>query len=384
MDEPSQTTIPGASCCRPEGCGCISLLLQGGGALGAYQAGVYQGLEEAGLHPDWVAGVSIGAINTALIAGNPPGRRVERLRAFWERVTARGVWPLPTPDGDNWRKARNLQSALATFILGQPGFFRPNLALPWLAAWGARDAIAFYDTAPLRETLDELVDWRQLNSGHPRVAFGAVNVETGNFSYFDSSKMVIGPEHVMASGALPPGLPAVQVGTDWFWDGGLVSNTPLQYLLQQEDRDGLVVQVDLFPARGPLPRDMEDALGRAKDIRYSSRTRMNTDAYTRLRSWQLRLKRALAKVPEEHLDDEERSLRRRLDRLPRLLILQLVYQQKAYEAQAKEYDFGPETMREHWQSGLEDTRTTLRQGEGLRMPEEDPGVAVHDVHREPA
>jgi NTE family protein len=136
MDSTPRTSVPAASCCRPEGCGCVALVLQGGGALGAYQAGVYDAMEEAGLHPDWVAGVSIGAINTALIAGNPPGRRVERLRAFWERVTARGVWPVPTPDGDDWRRARNLQSAFSTLLLGQPGFFRPNPMVPWLVPGG--------------------------------------------------------------------------------------------------------------------------------------------------------------------------------------------------------------------------------------------------------
>ncbi|MBY0332729.1 MAG: patatin-like phospholipase family protein [Acetobacteraceae bacterium] len=385
MTDTSPHTAPaGSLACRPHGCQCVALVLQGGGALGAYQAGVYEGLEEARLHPDWIAGVSIGAINTALIAGNPPGRRVERLRAFWERVTARNLWPVPTPDGDDWRKARNLHSAFSTLLLGQPGFFRPNPTNPWLAPRGARGATAFYDTSPLRGTLEELVDWRLLNGGHPRVAFGAVNVETGNFAYFDSAKTEIGPEHVMASGALPPGLPPVRVGTDWFWDGGLVSNTPLQYLLEQEERDGLVVQVDLFPARGPLPRDMDEVLGREKDIRYSSRTRMNTDAYTRLRRWQLRLKQVLAKVPEERLDDGERALRRNLERLPRLLILQLIYQRKVYEGQTRDYEFGPETMREHWEGGLEDMRATLRRREWLRMPEEDPGIAVHDVHHEPA
>lgn len=373
-----------APSCRLEGCHCVSLVLQGGGALGSYQARVYEALEEAGLHPDWVAGVSIGAINTALIAGNPPGRRLERLRAFWECVTSRGVWPVPTPDGDDWRRARNLQSAFSTLLLGQPGFFRPNAPGPWFTPRGAPGAISFYDTTPLRETLHEMVDWPLLNGGHPRVAFGAVNVETGNLAWFDSAEMEIGPEHVMASGALPPGLPPVQVGTDWFWDGGLVSNTPLQYLLEQEERDGLVVQVDLFPARGPLPRDMEEVLGREKDIRYSSRTRLNTDAFTRLRRWQLRLKHVLAKVPEEQLDEEERRLRRRLERMPRLLVLQLIHERKAYEGQTRDYEFGPETMEEHWQSGLEDMRATLRHREWLRMPEEDPGIAVHDVHRESA
>jgi NTE family protein len=211
-----------------------------------------------------------------------------------------------------------------------------------------------------------------------------VDVATGNFAWFDNAEMTIGPEHVMASGALPPALPMVRVGSDWFWDGGLVSNTPLQRLLDQEEqRDTLVFQVDLFPARGPLPRDMRDVLSREKDIRYSSRTRYNTDMYRRLHAWKLRLKRALAKLPEEWLDKEERRLKRELADLPEIAILQLVYQQKAYEEdQAKDYEFSAASMREHWQAGLEDTRATLGHEPWLAMPPEDAGIVAHDVHRE--
>ncbi len=363
----------------------IALVLQGGGALGSYQAGVYQALHEAGLEPDFLAGVSIGAVNAAIIAGNPPERRLERLRAFWEKVTTRPVWPV-TPDGDEFRKARNLQSAWATLALGQPGLFRPHPVNPWLAPRGSESATSFYDSGPLRETLEELVDWTLLAQpeGRPRLAVGAVNVMTGNFRYFDTVERRIGPEHVMASGALPPGLPMVRIEGEYFWDGGLVSNTPLQYLLEDETNghDTVVFQVDLFPARGPLPRDMEEVLGREKDIRYSSRTRMNTDAFTRRRRWELSLKQALSKLPEEVLTAEERTMRERLARLPRIAILHLIYQQKAYEGQAKDYEFGPETMREHWQGGYEDTRRTLAQRDWLELPPEDPGIVTHDVHRE--
>jgi NTE family protein len=365
--------------------GRIALVFQGGGALGSYQAGVYQALHEAGLEPHWLAGVSIGALNAAIIAGNRVEDRLPRLRAFWERVTARPVWPL-TPDGDDFRRARNIQSALSTLMLGQPGFFRPLPGNPWMALRGSQGATAFYDTAPLRETLEGLVDWSLLAApgGEPRLAVGAVNVMTGNFHYFDRARQPLGPEHVMASGALPPGLPMVRVEGGYFWDGGLVSNTPLQYLLEDETEheDALVFQVDLFPARGPLPRDMEEVLGREKDIRYSSRTRMNTDAYTRLRRWQLRLKSALARLPEEALTEDERAMRQRLSRLPRIAILHLIYQQKAYEGQAKDYEFGPETMREHWQGGYDDTRRTLAQRDWLELPPEDPGIVTHDVHKE--
>jgi NTE family protein len=208
--------------------GRIALVLQGGGALGSYQAGVYQAMHEAGLEPDWLAGVSIGAINAALIAGNRREDRLPRLREFWERITQRKLWPF-APDGDDLRKTRNIQSALATLSLGTPGFFRPNPVSPWLAPRGSAGAVAFYQTGPLRQTLEGLVDWALLEQpgGHPRLAVGAVNVMNGNFQYFDSAALPLVPEHVMASGALPPGLPPVRIGGEWFWDGGLVSNTPL-------------------------------------------------------------------------------------------------------------------------------------------------------------
>ena len=191
---------------RPKGCDNISLVLQGGGALGAYQAGVYQVMHQAGLRPDTVAGVSIGAINGAIIAGNPPERRIQRLRDFWEGITARPV-SLFTWDNDNARKATNIWSALLTPTLGQPGFFTPNTLNPWLSARGSRTAIAFYDTSPLQKTLLELVDFDLLNSGAVRYAAGAVNVLNGNFAYFDRQRVRIEPEHVMASGALPRHFP---------------------------------------------------------------------------------------------------------------------------------------------------------------------------------
>jgi NTE family protein len=243
-------------------------VLQGGGALGAYQAGIYQALHEAGLEPDNVAGVSIGGINGAIIAGNPPERRVARLREFWESITSRRV-SLYTPDGDNARKTRNTWSSLLTTALGQPGFFEPHKVNPWFSPRGGKTATSFYDTTPLRETLLRLVDFDLLNSGVVRYAAGAVNVTNGNFAYFDSANVEILPEHVMASGALPPAFQMVQIGTDYYWDGGLVSNTPLQQVLDNAgSHHMLVFQVDLFSARGALPRDMYDVLARQKDIQY--------------------------------------------------------------------------------------------------------------------
>ena len=245
---------------RPEGCDGIGLVLQGGGALGAYQAGVYQALHEAGiepdwisgvsiggalgayqagvyqalheagLEPDWVVGVSIGAINSAIIAGNPPERRLERLEEFWNTITSSDPL-LAWPEGDNPRKMRNALSAMNAMLFGQPGFFKPNPVNGWLAQRGSRAATALYDTSPLHRTLEKLVDFELINSGRIRFAVGAVNVETANFAYFDNAAIEIAPEHIMASGALPPALPMVRIGKNYYWDGGLVSNTPLQHLL---------------------------------------------------------------------------------------------------------------------------------------------------------
>lgn len=367
---------------RPDRCFRVALVLQGGGALGAYQAGVYTALHDAGFRPDWVSGVSIGAINSAIIAGNPPERRIERLHTFWNRVTTPDLMPFAA-DGDDFRRARNARSALTTMLFGQRGFFQPNPINPFFAPRGGRYATAFYDTSPLRETLLELVDFNLLNRpDRCRFSVGAVDIRTGNLSFFDNRDMHIGPEHIMASGALPPALPAVKVGSDHYWDGGLVSNTPLQHLLDQDDlQNTLVFQVDLFPARGAMPRDMREVLGRMKDIRYSSRTRYNTDVYKRLHDWKVKLKQALEKVPEEALSDEQRALKAKLADLPEVMILHLIHEQKVYESHARDYEFSAESMRDHWQSGEEDTQRTLARREWLEMPPEDSGVITHDVHR---
>jgi NTE family protein len=357
-------------------------VLQGGGALGAYQAGVFEALHEVRIEPDWVSGVSIGAVNSAIIAGNPPERRLERLRSFWDRITSRKIWH-HTPDGDVFRQMRNLTSSLATMMMGQPGFFTPRSENPWFSLPGAGSATSYYDTAPLRETLLELVDFDLVNDSSRRFSVGAVNTLTGNFVYFDNKTTRIEPEHVMASGALPPGFPAVRIGTDYYWDGGLVSNTPLQHLLAQDDGlNSLVFQVDLFSARGALPRTIQDVAARQKDIVYSSRTRNTTDMHQRLMRWKKRAYNALLKVPDEMLTDEERAMMAKLADQPEATILQIIYQQKSYEGDAKDYEFSGTSMREHWQSGYEDTRRTLLRKDWLEMPPDGVGVVTHDVHHD--
>ena len=367
---------------RPKGCDVISLVLQGGGALGAYQAGVYQALHEAGLEPDWVVGVSIGAINSAIIAGNPREKRLERLEEFWTTITAHDpftVWP----DGDAPRKLRNGMAAMNAMLFGQPGFFKPNIQNAWVAQRGSKTATAFYDTSPLHKTLGRLVDFELLNSGVTRFAVGAVNVETANFAYFDNADITITAEHVMASGALPPALPMVRIDKNYYWDGGLVSNTPLLHLLENcGSQNTLVFQVDLFSSRGDIPRDMPEVLSRQKDIQYSSRTRMMTDHYLRVHRLQQALRDAYDLIPDDKLSPEQRKQKADLQHLPAINIMQLIYRQKAYEGDAKDYEFSRLSMKDHWRSGYFDTRNTLYHKDWLVMSETGDGIFSHDIHRE--
>jgi NTE family protein len=381
MDTKTYNPIPGLIR-RPDRCDRIALVLQGGGALGAYQAGVYQALHEAGLEPDWISGVSIGGINAAIIAGNRPEDRLEALSEFWRRITDRALWAY-APDGDFFRQWRNAYSAFATMMFGQPGFFSPHKVNPWFTMPGAATATSYYDSAPLRETLAEIVDFELLNKKTHRFSVGAVNVQSGNFVFFDNKNDTILPEHVMASAALPPGFPMVKIGTEHYWDGGVVSNTPLQHLLAQDDNlNSLVFQVDLFSARGPLPRTIQDVMGREKDIVYSSRTRQVTDMFARLQRWKTRAYEALVKVPEADLTPEQRAMRDKLADLPQATILQMIYQRKIYESNARDYEFSADSMHEHWQAGLDDTRKTLSRKDWLSIPPQGVGIVTHDVHRD--
>ena len=279
------------------------LVLQGGGALGSYQAGAFQALCHQGFEPEWIAGISIGAINAAIIAGNPPQQRIPRLKEFWELVSSPVPWS-PLLKGDHGRTAFNGASAALVATFGVPGFFTPRFPPAPLWPPGSPQSQSYYDTAPLRATLERLVDFDRINELQTRLSIGAVSVTTGNFRYFDNvefSKLgkKIGPEHIMASGALPPGFPSIEIEGEHYWDGGIASNTPLDYVLDEETaRDLLIFQVDLFSARGPLPETMLEAAEREKDIRYSSRTRMNTDKNKQIHNTRKALCELIAKLPE--------------------------------------------------------------------------------------
>jgi NTE family protein len=366
---------------RHNRCEHVALVLQGGGALGAYQGGVFQAMDEAGIAPDWLCGVSIGAINSAIIAGNAPQDRLTKLRGFWEMITTDRL-PWAAPDGDLPRKWANDAAAFGAMVLGQPGFFTPNLPGPMLSFPGARQATAFYDTTPLRQSLLDFVDFDRLNSGAVRCAVGAVNVVSGNFAYFDNATMVLQPEHIMASGALPPGFPMVEIGAEYYWDGALVSNTPLAHLLLNIDAcNTLVFQVDLFSARGPVPRDIKDVGLRQKEISFSSRTRLVTDYFKREFALKNRLRKLLDRMPPELLTEEDRAEQTRLRELPQLSILELIYEHTAYEGESRDFEFSRRSMIEHWTRGYNQTRQTLSRKNWLEMPGEA-GIVTHDIDRD--
>jgi NTE family protein len=357
------------------------LVLQGGGALGAYQAGVYEGMSEHGFAPDWVAGVSIGAINGALIAGNPAERRLERLREFWDRVSS-GL-PLVAPAQlDPLRSALNRLSAAAAATFGVPGFFAPRVPPAFLAPEGTPEALSIYDTSPLKQTLEELVDFDLLNRKHPvRLSVGAVDVHTGNSVYFDNEAQKLKPEHVMASGSLPPGFPPIVIEGAHYWDGGIVSNSPLWYVLDDSPQiSALIVQVDLFSARGELPVNLDQVLERAKDIQYSSKTRFNTKRIQEFEGFRHALGRLMKKLPARLHDDPDYKLLQPLSEHKRqITIAHLINRRFAHSTNSKDYEFSRTTVQQLWKAGLEDVRRTCSNREWLKARELVSGVRVFDL-----
>ena len=336
------------------------MVLQGGGALGAYQAGAYQKLAEAGLEPDWVAGISIGAINAAIIAGNPPAQRAAKLQEFWEKVSS-GTPGLALLDGLLSRSMLAEAAATSVMVQGVPGFFRPRIVPPALRFDGSMAALSIYDISPLEGTLREVVDFDYLNRSGPRLSLGAVDVATGNFDYFDSTTVKIGPQHIMASGALPPGFPPVEIDGKLYWDGGLVSNTPLQYVLDTSDGAPLCVfQVDLFSATGPRPKTIFDVAQREKDIQFSSRTRLTTDRYRELAELRAAAERLRAKLTGNLVDDPDLTMLCEAGTGSPVMLVHLIHRQEAFEGQSKDYEFSRRSMIDHWDAGENDVMRMLK------------------------
>jgi NTE family protein len=360
------------------------LVLQGGGALGSYQAGAYQALSGHHFEPEWVAGISIGAINAAIIAGNAPEKRVARLKEFWEQCAAHVPWN-PIVKSDRGRTVFNEASAALIATFGVPGFFSPRIPPAPLWPMGSPQSLSYYDTAPLRKTLEHLVDFDRINDLKTRLSVGAVGVTSGNFRYFDNVEFKklgkkIGPEHIMASGALPPGFPSVEIEGEHYWDGGIATNTPLDYVLDEEvKKDLLIFQVDLFSARGLLPTSLLEAAEREKDIRFSSRTRMNTDKNKQLHDARKAVRDLLEKLPE-HLNDEPSvAYLREVAKENTVTVVHLIYRSKNYESSSKDYDFSHVGMTEHWGAGVRDVHLSMRHEDWLERPQSGETMVTYDL-----
>ncbi|AJP70864.1 patatin-like phospholipase family protein [Sphingomonas hengshuiensis] len=360
---------------------CVALVLQGGGALGSFQAGVIEELATTHIEIDWVAGISIGAINAALFAGNPPERRLAAIRSFWDGVTA-ALPDFSLPMNDTLREFSHEWSAAMVALQGVPGFFSPRMVPPQFAVPGTPEALSFYDTAPLRATLDSLIDWDLLNHGPIRLSVGAVELGSGNFRYFDTRDEVLDARHIMASGALPPGLPPVEIDGKFYWDGGLVSNTPLTHVLDNQQADTLIFQVDLFSASAALPRTIMDVMAREKEIRYSSRTRAVSDERMRLREARETVRRLLDKVPPEVAEDPDVQAVRALVKEHAVSLVQLIYRANVWEGGSRDLEFSTRSMREHWQAGRTAVAETIAHAQIVAQNILDGKTAAYDLtHR---
>ena len=355
----------------------VGLVLQGGGALGSYQAGVYEALVASEYLPDWVAGISVGAINAAIIAGNAPEHRVQSLRSFWEAITAPTIlWP-PAPAGlpAEWQ---HRASALSALMFGQRGFFTPRPPQDWFSS---DKCVSYYETSVLKRTLERLVDFDRINDTKDmRLSVGAVNVRTGHFAYFDSEEITIRPEHIMASGALPPGFPPVEIDGEQYWDGGLLSNTPLQYMIDYYPRRSrLVFQVDLFPAHGRVPTNLDEVHEREKDIRYSSRTMMSTNSLREKHDVRHAINELHKLLPADLANTEQAKQLYEHGCVTQMDIVQLIYRPIQPQGALKDFEFSRSTMEARWQQGLSDARSTLHASPWLAPMPRDIGVRVFDV-----
>lgn len=367
----------------------IALLLQGGGALGAYQAGVYEALDEADIVPSWVGGISIGAVNGAIIAGNKRGDRVKKLRGFWEFLTSDPLWntfsasnPLVEQGGIPARTFWNNASAALSMSVGVQGFFRPHIFPPYLLPPGNPAATSFYDTAELEKTLGTFINFDILNHDGIRYTTSAVDIKSGNYTLFDSHEHPIGPRHIMASGALPPALPAVEIEGQHYWDGGLISNTPLEWVMNEANEDTLVFQVDLWSALGELPKDILEVMTRGKEIQYSSRTRAMTTRFKRAHKMRHAFATLYKQLPESLKNTPEAQMLSEASDIHVYNIVHLIYRARHYEGFSKDYEFSRSSMEDHWKAGYHDTVRSLRHKTILKRPTCAEGIKTFDVAEE--
>jgi NTE family protein len=357
--------------------GQVVLVLQGGGALGAYQVGVYQALHEAGIEPDWVIGTSIGAINAALIAGNPVGDRFGRLREFWKRVEhdAAGANPLAALTG-----LPNVATNLATVVKGIPCFFTPYPP----AWWGTHvpleaEAAAYYSTAPLRSTLADLLDGGRVATPRTRLTIGAVSARSGEMRYFDSRDETLGLDHVIASGALPPMFPAVRIGGEPYWDGGIYSNTPIEAVFNDRPRrDSVIFAVQMWNAAGPEPQTMWDVIGRQKEIQYASRNRSHVARQQQIHHLRRVIRALEQKIPRRLRDTREVRDLAAWGCGTTMHIVRLAAPRLEGEDYLKDIDFTPAGIRARWRAGHRHARRALAAAPWRSAADPIEGVVVHD------
>lgn len=363
--------------CQPAGDRQVVLVLQGGGALGAYQAGVYEGLHEAGIEPDWVIGTSIGAINAALIAGNAPGRRLDRLRGFWDKVAHKGLsalWPglpgLPT-----------FWTTLSAMNQGLPGFFAPHHRA-WLSPHLAlgEETSGYYETSRLRDTLDGLVDSGLLTACAPRLTVGAVNVKSGRMRYFDSRDEPLDLRHILASGALPPAFPAVRIGDDLFWDGGIYSNTPVEAVFDDDPRrNSLVFAVQLWQGAGDAPHTMWQVSGRQKDIQFSSRVDSHLQRQAQIHQLRHIVRELTRQLPASTLAQPDVRDMAGYGCGTVMHLMRLIAPRLPDEDHTKDMDFNVARIQQRWQAGLNDARRTLAKQAWTAPVGPTEGLVVHDL-----
>jgi NTE family protein len=367
----------------------VALVLQGGGALGAYQAGVYQAIHEANIEVHWICGTSIGGINGALIAGNPPERRVERLREFWETVTKPPIripnvpWftKLPRNGNGHARYWTNKMSAFAAMIQGAPGFFSPRPFPPVNSTAERPDLVSYYDTTPLKETLARLVDFDLINAQPMRFTALATNIRTGAPAYFDNREQKIAAAHILASASLPPSFPPTEIDGEYYWDGGVVSNSPMQFVVDNRGRHtALVFQVDLWDANGDVPLDIPSANLRAIEIHSASRINVSLEQYQKMQRFRYALRRFLDQLPEQCQDDPEVQFLSEQARGKVATIVQLKYQAQKYETAGKMFEFSRLAMEEHWQAGYDDTEVALGEPAVFELPDVREAARIFDVH----
>lgn len=360
------------------------LLLQGGGALGAYQVGVFKGLSENGYHPDWLIATSIGAINSAIIAGNTPENRVKKLIEFWQTISTKMPPPPDTLNNIFMERWEHFLSALYTLSIGQPGFFKPRPYNPWWGIESTADKLSFYDTEDLRKTLLRFIDFDLINEKKIRLSISAVHVRTGRLVYFDNTKTEIKPEHVMACCALPPGFPAVSIEEEMFWDGGVHSNTQVN-LIFADDRPirSLCFMVHLFDSYGTRPTNMDDVLKRQKDINYSSHHRQFIQTYRNMHNLRHAIRILGLHLPKDKKRDPKLAKLVSLGRSGIIHLVRFHCKARHSDLSTKDFDFSLQAVMEHIHCGYEDVCQTVKKPPWYTPITKDVGLVVYEVSDNP-